>query len=62
MNLNKTETTMMKRYCTGIVLIVSMVVFTMPGFSQNYPKREMRAVWIATVANIDLAFKNGTFS
>ena len=35
------------------ILICLLVLFPSFLFSQDHPKREMRAVWIATVANID---------
>ncbi len=44
---------------TRILLCVLTAVITLPSFSQNYPKREMRAVWVATVANIDWPSKPG---
>lgn len=40
------------------LLLFLFVVYT-PSFGQNNPKREMRAVWIATVNNIDWPTKSG---
>ncbi|MDR2927419.1 MAG: family 10 glycosylhydrolase [Cytophagaceae bacterium] len=42
-------------------LIIIAMLFTAVGARGNgdYPKREMRAVWIATVSNIDWASKSG---
>jgi uncharacterized lipoprotein YddW (UPF0748 family) len=36
-----------------IVLIPGLLILTLPLLSQYYPKNEMRAVWIASVGNID---------
>jgi uncharacterized lipoprotein YddW (UPF0748 family) len=41
------------------VLILILQFFITAAFSQNCPKREMRAVWIATVNNIDWPSKPG---
>jgi len=42
-----------------LALIVFMAAAALPVFSQYYPKREMRAVWIATVTNVDWPSKAG---
>lgn len=49
---------MKKRYQVLFVFLL-MAIFTVPVNSQYYPKREMRAVWVATVANIDWPSKPG---
>src|SRR5450759_4189328 len=36
-----------------LVLPLIWIFFTTDLYSQNHPKHEMRAVWIATVGNID---------
>jgi len=36
-----------------LLLVVVALGMSSLGYSQNYPKREMRAAWIATVENID---------
>lgn len=36
-----------------MILTALFLLLSLNTFSQNHPKREMRAVWIATVANID---------
>lgn len=37
----------------GLTIVTLLFIFSLTTFAQQYPKREMRAVWIATVANID---------
>ena len=36
-----------------LLMLVLLIGISTAGYSQTYPKREMRAVWIATVENID---------
>lgn len=36
-----------------LISVLFIILLPMYGWSQDYPKREMRAVWIATVDNID---------
>jgi uncharacterized lipoprotein YddW (UPF0748 family) len=44
----------MKRHLfIRIFLLILISGFAASGYSQNYPKHEMRALWIATVENID---------
>ncbi len=46
---------MLKRY----LILFSVVAISLQLNAKNYPKREMRAVWIATVVNIDWPSKSG---
>jgi len=44
---------MKQQFITGIFALTLLVSMAISAFSQTYPKREMRAFWIATVENID---------
>jgi uncharacterized lipoprotein YddW (UPF0748 family) len=41
-----------------ITILSALILFSLSLKARNYPKREMRAVWIATVANIDWPSKS----
>ncbi len=43
--------------CSKLCLV--LLLFSLNGFSQQNPKREFRAVWVATVSNIDWPSKSG---
>ncbi len=43
----------MRRVCFGFFLVIVITSFLNPVYGQDCPKREMRAAWVATVANID---------
>lgn len=42
-----------------LLFVVTILAVSVPSWSQDYPKREMRAIWIATVNNIDWPSKPG---
>ncbi len=46
---------MLKKY----FILFSVILISLQLDAKNYPKREMRAVWIATVVNIDWPSKSG---
>lgn len=50
---------MLKSNCFFGLLLLAFCVCSLPGFGQHGPKRELRAAWIATVANIDWPSRPG---